>query len=72
MNLYILMTVTYLRVTNDSPEIFRDQIFYLMSRGYTVSDALSMVVEGFMDSFIKELARLEMEHPGFNYLQDLK
>ncbi|MGA9843005.1 MAG: Fe-S cluster assembly protein SufB [Nitrososphaeraceae archaeon] len=32
-----------------------DQIFYLMSRGYSESDALSMVVSGFIESFMKEL-----------------
>ena len=32
-----------------------DEIFYLMSRGYAVSDALSMVLEGFIEPFIKEL-----------------
>lgn len=55
-----------------------DQIFYLMSRGYTESDALSIIVEGFMEPFIKELPlelsvelprllNLKMEHPTFNY-----
>jgi Fe-S cluster assembly protein SufB len=55
-----------------------DQTFYLMSRGYSESDALSMVVEGFIEPFIKELpleyaveldrlVKLEMEHPRFNY-----
>jgi len=32
-----------------------DQLFYLMSRAYTESDALSMIVEGFIEPFIKEL-----------------
>jgi len=31
------------------------QIFYLMSRGYSHSDALSMVVDGFIEPFTKEL-----------------
>ena len=55
-----------------------DQTFYLMSRGYSESDALSMVVERFIEQFIKELpleyaveldrlVKLEMEHPHFNY-----
>ena len=55
-----------------------DQTFYLMSRGYSESDALSMVVEGFIEPFIKEFpleyaveldrfVKLEMEHPPFNY-----
>jgi Fe-S cluster assembly protein SufB len=59
-----------------------DQIFYLISRGYTDSDALSMVVEGFIEPFIKELpleyavelnrfVKLEMEHPLFNYPPNL-
>jgi Fe-S cluster assembly protein SufB len=54
-----------------------------MSRGYTLSDASSTIVEGFMDPSVKELplefsvelarlVNLEMEHPGFNYPQDLK
>jgi Fe-S cluster assembly protein SufB len=36
-------------------KIGEDQIFYLMSRGYSESDALSMIVGGFMDPFTKEL-----------------
>ena len=32
-----------------------DQMFYLMSRGYSESDALSMIVTGFIESFMKEL-----------------
>jgi Fe-S cluster assembly protein SufB len=59
-----------------------DQIFYLMSRGYSESDALSMVVEGFIEPFIKDLpleyaveldrfVKLEMEHPPFNYPANL-
>ena len=32
-----------------------DQIFYLMSRGFTESDALSLIVGGFMEPFTKEL-----------------
>jgi Fe-S cluster assembly scaffold protein SufB len=59
-----------------------DQIFYLMSRGYAVSDALSMVLEGFIEPFIKELPleyavdldrflKLETEHPPFNYPANL-
>jgi len=59
-----------------------DQIFYLMSRGYSESDALSMVVEGFIEPFIKELpleyaveldrfVKHEMEHPPFNYPANL-
>jgi Fe-S cluster assembly protein SufB len=48
-----------------------------MSRGYSESDALSMVVEGFIEPFIKELpleyaveldrfVKLEIEHAHFN------
>ena len=33
-----------------------DQIFYLMSRGFTESDALSLIVGGFMEPFTKESA----------------
>ena len=55
-----------------------DQLFYLMSRGYTEFDALSMVVEGFIEPFMKELplefsvelarlVNLEMQHPPFNH-----
>ena len=36
-------------------KIGEDQIIYLMSRGYSESDALSMIVGGFMDPFTKEL-----------------
>ena len=32
-----------------------EQIFYLMSRGFSESDALSLIVGGFMEPFIKEL-----------------
>jgi Fe-S cluster assembly protein SufB len=32
-----------------------DQIFYLMSRGFSESDALSLIVGGFMEPFTKEL-----------------
>ena len=32
-----------------------DQIFYLMSRGFTEEDALSLIVNGFMEPFTKEL-----------------
>src|SRR6476661_633558 len=32
-----------------------EQIFYLMSRGYSESDALSLIVGGFMEPFTKEL-----------------
>ncbi|MGC2681651.1 MAG: SufD family Fe-S cluster assembly protein, partial [Candidatus Nitrosopolaris sp.] len=32
-----------------------DQIFYLRSRGFSESDALSMIVSGFMEPFTKEL-----------------
>ena len=35
--------------------IGEDQIFYLMSRGFTESDALSLIVGGFMEPFTKEL-----------------
>ena len=37
-------------------KIGQDQIFYLMSRGFTESDALSLIVGGFMEPFTKELA----------------
>src|SRR3989442_8122458 len=36
-------------------KIGEDQIFYLMSRGFSESDALSLIVGGFMDPFTKEL-----------------
>ena len=36
-------------------KIGEDQIFYLMSRGLKESDAINMVVTGFMEEFIKEL-----------------
>src|SRR5256712_8128881 len=36
-------------------KIGEDQIFYLMSRGYSESDALSLIVGGFMDAFTTEL-----------------
>jgi Fe-S cluster assembly protein SufB len=36
-------------------KIGEDQIFYLMSRGFSESDALSMIVGGFMEPFTKEL-----------------
>ena len=35
--------------------IGEDQIFYLMSRGFSESDALSLIVGGFMKPFTKEL-----------------
>jgi Fe-S cluster assembly protein SufB len=55
-----------------------DHLFYLMTRGYTESDALLMIVEGFMEPFTKELPlefsvelsrllNLKMEHPASNY-----
>jgi len=50
-----------------------EQIFYLMSRGFTEEEALSLIVNGFMEPFTKELPmeyavelnrliRLEMDH----------
>ena len=36
-------------------KIGEDQLFYLMSRGLSEQDALSMIVMGFMEPFIKEL-----------------
>jgi len=36
-------------------KIAADKLFYLMSRGISEKDALSMIVLGFMDPFIKEL-----------------
>jgi Fe-S cluster assembly protein SufB len=36
-------------------KIGQEQIFYLMSRGFSESDALSMIVGGFMEPFTKEL-----------------
>ena len=46
-----------LRLTSglDSLVIGEDQIFYLMSRGFSESDALSLIVGGFMEPFTKEL-----------------
>ncbi len=36
-------------------KIGEDQIFYLMTRGYTEQEALSMIVSGFLEIFTKEL-----------------
>ena len=36
-------------------KIGEDQIFYLMSRGFSESDALSLIVGGFIEPFTKEL-----------------
>jgi len=36
-------------------EIGDEQIFYLMSRGFTEEEALSLIVNGFMEPFTKEL-----------------
>ena len=36
-------------------KIGEDQLFYLMSRGLSEQDALSMIVMGFMEPFTKEL-----------------
>ncbi len=36
-------------------KIGEDQIFYLMSRGYTEQEALSLIVSGFLEVFTKEL-----------------
>jgi Fe-S cluster assembly protein SufB len=36
-------------------KIGEDQIIYLMSRGYSESDALSLIIGGFMEPFTKEL-----------------
>ncbi|NOJ28580.1 MAG: Fe-S cluster assembly protein SufB [Nitrososphaeraceae archaeon] len=36
-------------------KIGEDQIFYLMSRGFSESDALSLIVGGFLEPFTKEL-----------------
>lgn len=55
-------------------KIGEDQIFYLMSRGFSESDALSLIVGGFIEPFTKELpmeyavelnrlVKLEMEGP---------
>jgi len=32
-----------------------EQIFYLMSRGFSEEEALSLIVKGFMEPFTKEL-----------------
>lgn len=32
-----------------------EQVFYMMTRGYTESDAMSMIVGGFVEPFTKEL-----------------
>jgi Fe-S cluster assembly protein SufB len=56
-------------------KIGEDQIFYLMSRGFSESDALSLIVGGFIEPFTKELpmeyavelnrlVKLEMEDSG--------
>ena len=36
-------------------KIGEDQIFYLMSRGFSESDALSLIIGGFLEPFTKEL-----------------
>ncbi len=36
-------------------KIGEDQIFYIMSRGYTEQEALSLIVSGFLEVFTKEL-----------------
>jgi Fe-S cluster assembly protein SufB len=36
-------------------KVGEDQIFYLMSRGLKESEALAMIVLGFMEQFTKEL-----------------
>ncbi|MFB5604083.1 MAG: SufD family Fe-S cluster assembly protein, partial [Candidatus Nitrosomaritimum aestuariumsis] len=36
-------------------KIGEDQIFYLMSRGFSEEEALSLIVNGFMEPFTKEL-----------------
>ena len=36
-------------------KVSADQIFYLMSRGISERDALSMIVNGFVEPFTKEL-----------------
>ena len=57
-------TYPYVEVNEDDATITHEatvgkigdeQIFYLMSRGYSESDALSLIVGGFMEPFTKEL-----------------
>ena len=36
-------------------KISEDQLFYLMSRGYSEEQALGTIVRGFMEPFVKEL-----------------
>ena len=35
--------------------VSEEQLFYLMSRGYSEEQALGMIVRGFMDAFVREL-----------------
>jgi Fe-S cluster assembly protein SufB len=57
-------TYPYVEVNQDDATITHEatvgkigdeQIFYLMSRGFSESDALSLIVGGFMEPFTKEL-----------------
>ena len=36
-------------------KVSEEQLFYLMSRGYTEEQALGMIVRGFMEAFVREL-----------------
>jgi Fe-S cluster assembly protein SufB len=36
-------------------KISDEQLFYLMSRGFTAQEATAMIVNGFIDVFVKEL-----------------
>jgi Fe-S cluster assembly protein SufB len=36
-------------------KVSEEQLFYLMSRGFSESQALGMIVRGFMDAFVREL-----------------
>ena len=57
-------TYPYMEVSEDDATITHEatvgkigdeQVFYLMSRGFSEEDALSLIVNGFMDPFVKEL-----------------
>ena len=36
-------------------KVSEEQLFYLMSRGFSEEQALGMIVRGFMDAFVREL-----------------
>ena len=54
---YMEINQEYATVTHEATvgKIGDEQIFYLMSRGFTEEEALSLIVNGFMEPFTKEL-----------------